>query len=318
MLPESPIALKKIRPPPIACLRPDFPEWLSPMLARPCLIALLLLLPAALTHALSYQAAMNHAEWLTSSSPFECKLWQPIPFYGDAVFQHEAGTTPVFFLAPQQPDMRRGKASLKVKPPVWDAQRPVTELGYVAVTESLQPIRLDEKLSTRLLTELYEGMAPEFTRRSRFADDVTVNVQLSSVNFRRAYRQYRDCLAQLLPVNFEQIARSRLHFETAQWELTPAARERLDLVVRYVKADSSVSGFYIDGYTDDVGRRLYNLELSRKRAETVTRYLIANGVDEALITTRYHGERYPVAKNDGPANRAKNRRVTLRLERDGF
>jgi outer membrane protein OmpA-like peptidoglycan-associated protein len=89
-------------------------------------------------------------------------------------------------------------------------------------------------------------------------------------------------------------------------------------MVQYVKADPSVTSFYIDGHTDSMGRRLANLELSKKRAEVVTQFLVANGVDEAMITTRYHGERYPVADNSNAKNRADNRRVTIRLEREGF
>ena len=45
-------------------------------------------------------------------------------------------------------------------------------------------------------------------------------------------------------------------------------------------------------------------------------YLQANGVPEAQITLRFHGERYPLVRNDSAAARAKNRRVTLRLERE--
>ena len=72
-------------------------------------------------------------------------------------------------------------------------------------------------------------------------------------------------------MNFEQINRSRVHFITAKFELTRDAKTQLDDVVRYVKADSSVTGFYIDGHTDSIGRRLYNLELSKQRAEAVTK-----------------------------------------------
>ncbi|NIR97259.1 MAG: OmpA family protein, partial [Gammaproteobacteria bacterium] len=66
---------------------------------------------------------------------------------------------------------------------------------------------------------------------------------LSSVNFRRAYEQYRDCLADLLPVNFEQIKRSRVHFRTAQHELTAGSREKLAHIVEYVQAENTVTGF---------------------------------------------------------------------------
>jgi outer membrane protein OmpA-like peptidoglycan-associated protein len=159
-------------------------------------------------------------------------------------------------------------------------------------------------------------MSPVFSRPSWYAEDEQIELFLSSVNFRKAYGQYVGCLAELLPVNFEQINRSRIYFSTAKFALTGASQLKLDHVVQYVKADPSVTGFYIDGHTDNVGRRLFNLELSKQRADTITKYLIANGVDEALITTRHHGERYPVKDNSNAKNRLVNRRVTIRLERD--
>jgi flagellar motor protein MotB len=41
----------------------------------------------------------------------------------------------------------------------------------------------------------------------------------------------------------------------------------------------------------------------------------ANGIQESQVTVRFHGERYPLAPNTNNANRAKNRRVAVRLER---
>jgi outer membrane protein OmpA-like peptidoglycan-associated protein len=261
---------------------------------------------------------MHEAEWRLQSSPFECRMWQPVPDFGDAVFANRAGEEQSFFLAPIRQTMEAGKASLVVKPPHWDESRSRVDMGLVRVNNSATPIKLGKNHSYQLLNELYQGMSPEFTRNSSFQPDEKVQLALSSINFRRAYVQYRDCLAQLLPVNFEQISRSRIQFKTAAAELTSSSITRLEHMVQYVKADTSVSGFYIDGHTDDVGRRLYNLELSQKRAQAVTDYLVARGVDEDKITMRYHGERYPVVKNNSAANRATNRRVTIRLERDSL
>jgi outer membrane protein OmpA-like peptidoglycan-associated protein len=276
-----------------------------------------LLLIALPVSAITYQPSMNYAEWRLELSPFACRMWQPIPYYGDAVFHYRAGEEQQFFLKPNKPAMRKGKAALKVNAPVWDDSRTKVDLGYVPVKGGEQPVKLSGKLATKLLSELYGGMSPELTRQSWYADDVRVTVALSSVNFRKAFNQYQDCLVNLLPVNFDQIARSRIHFKTGKWELTGASRERLDQVVLYVKADPSVTSFFIDGHTDTVGKRLANLELSKKRAETVTAYLAKHGIDENLITTRYHGEAYPLASNKTAAGRKQNRRVTLRLGRDG-
>ena len=272
---------------------------------------------AASVQAVTYMPSMNEAEWRLQLSPFECRMWQPIPVFGDAVFSSRAGERQRFYLAPKKQMMKQGKAKLVSAAPVWDAGRKKVDLGYVGVN-AVTSVKLDENMSLRLLNELYDGMSPVFARRASFASSEQIRVGLSSINFRRAYKQYRDCLVSLLPVNFEQIKRTRLHFKTAKFDLTPRARGVLDNIVRYVKADTTVTGFFIDGHTDSVGRRLYNLDLSKNRAEAVTKYLVAKGIDEAMITTRYHGERYPVVNNSNSKNRAANRRVTVRLERDGF
>jgi chemotaxis protein MotB len=56
-----------------------------------------------------------------------------------------------------------------------------------------------------------------------------------------------------------------------------------------------------------------NLILSQKRADSVTQYLIAQGVNPALVASRGYGDADPVASNATPAGRAQNRRVELTL-----
>ena len=82
-----------------------------------------------------------------------------------------------------------------------------------------------------------------------------------------------------------------------------------------MNADSTVTAIYVDGHTDSSGRRIYNRRLSKARAEAVTDYLIKGGIPATIIQTRYHGERYPVVKNTSKANKAQNRRTTVRLMR---
>jgi outer membrane protein OmpA-like peptidoglycan-associated protein len=59
----------------------------------------------------------------------------------------------------------------------------------------------------------------------------------------------------------------------------------------------------------------YNLALSRRRAETVARELIGQGLHRERVTIQAYGEARPVAPNlnpdgtDNPAGRARNRRV---------
>jgi outer membrane protein OmpA-like peptidoglycan-associated protein len=104
-------------------------------------------------------------------------------------------------------------------------------------------------------------------------------------------------------------------FALGQDGLSEANRQALKDIARYVLADNEVNAIYVDGYTDNVGQRNENIELSRKRAEQVALYLIHLGVNPDIIALRYHGDYYPLAPNNSNDNRAKNRRVTVRLDK---
>lgn len=280
-----------------------------------CAVSAAVLLLPSLAWSLSYRAPMDEAQWITDLSVFECRMTQPIPIYGEAVFAYRAGEYQRFFLKSFPSPMSKGKALLVSNASEWKPGLSLP-IGDVGVSSSKQPIKLKKKLATRLLAELEKGKAPAFTRMSWYGEDEMIDVSLSSVAFRAAYQQYRDCLANLLPVNFDQIRRTRVHFATDKSDITPETKRKLDLIILYTKADPTVNGFYVDGHTDNIAARLYNLELSKRRAEAVNSYLSKNGIADDDITLRYHGERYPVKKNNSATNRRYNRRVTIRLEKE--
>lgn len=280
-------------------------------------VAVVVVLGSALpVQALSYGARMDEAEWIVDSSIFKCTMRQPIPYYGEAVFTTRAGEREEFYFHSVPGPMSNGDAVLVSEPPVWKPELPRVPMGTVPVTMDAQPIKLGAARARQLLAELEKGKAPRFTRMSWFGRDEKIDVEISSVHFQESYRIYRQCLAALLPVNFEQIRRTRVQFENDKWDITPKAREKLDLIVMYAKADREVNAFYVDGHTDDSHTRVYNLDLSKKRAESVSQYLVKAGLPQDAITVRYHGERYPLLPNRNATNRAINRRVTIRLEKE--
>lgn len=67
----------------------------------------------------------------------------------------------------------------------------------------------------------------------------------------------------------------------------------------------------IEGHTDSDGDNAANDALSLARATAVRDALITAGVERGMLRVRGHGERRPVAPNDTPANKARNRRVDL-------
>lgn len=285
-----------------------------PLAVQWLLLSLALLSPA-LSQAVTFKAGLENTDWQLSASQFECELSQSIPDFGRAIFTHKAGETLEFMLDSQQAVLSGRETQVIAESPPWMPGTSSRTLGAVK-TPSSGKLKVSHKLANEVLVTLYKGQTPAFTNSRWHGTGESVKVAISAVNFQAAYKSYQECVSSLLPVNYRQIARSAVLFPSAQWRLSDATKKRLELIATYIKADPSVNAIYVDGHSDNLGRRLANRDLSRERAEEVTRFLTKLGVNEDMVTTRYHGERYPVVKNVGEANRARNRRVTIRLERD--
>ena len=67
------------------------------------------------------------------------------------------------------------------------------------------------------------------------------------------------------------------------------------------------------GHTDSTGSDEYNLDLSRRRAESVSNYLVSRGVARARVESIGYGEEFPIADNGTEAGRSQNRRVEIRI-----
>jgi peptidoglycan-associated lipoprotein len=65
----------------------------------------------------------------------------------------------------------------------------------------------------------------------------------------------------------------------------------------------------LEGHTDERGSREYNIGLGERRAQTVRRALLVQGVAEAQITTVSYGEERPAVAGSDEAAYAQNRRV---------
>lgn len=285
-------------------------------LLRSILVSVLLAGFAASASAVTFRADIDDSRWDLEASRFNCTLSQAVPKFGKAVFFREAGEKVVFSLEPTQKDAVVGVATLVAEASPWQPGMQPEMIGSIQADAGSGALKVASSQARHMLTALYRGMMPTFTSNSWYGTREPVRVGISSANFQSAYDDYMGCVSNLLPVNYRQIARTAVLFPSAHFVLSDATRARLDLIVEYVKTDTTVNKVYVDGHSDSLGRRLLNRDLSKRRAETVSGYLNRQGIDEEMIVTRYHGERYPVVKNNSKANRARNRRVTIRLERE--
>lgn len=116
---------------------------------------------------------------------------------------------------------------------------------------------------------------------------------------------------------------SDVTFDFDKATLRQEGRAALDTLARLIEATGGDGRITIEGHTDSHGDDAYNLDLSRRRAESVKAYLVQQGVAEARLHTVGLGEQRPVAPNarpdgsDDEAGRQRNRRVEVVLPETG-
>lgn len=282
------------------------------MLRLPLALLLGLALPA---QALTFQTRMENVRWAVDGDKFECRLSQQVDGYGEAMFVRRAGERPVFQLSAWSDLMRPGPARLFNDAPPWRPGTAAQVLGSGTVSAGPTVLQLPYQQAGQMLAGLSAGLQPTI-QRSSISDAGQITVVVSSVGYRQAWEDFQSCSNGLLPMNIDQISRSAIGFPAGGAALDAEGRRKLDVALAYIEADADISRIQLDGHSDNTGDRLSNRELSRQRVLAIQAYLVERGVDEALISTRFHGERYPVAANNSADGRARNRRVTLRLEKN--
>ncbi len=105
-----------------------------------------------------------------------------------------------------------------------------------------------------------------------------------------------------------------LYFPTGEQRVVLSAEQRSTFSdIIYYLDNVSESNLSVSGHTDNSGSEAGNIRLSRKRAEFVMEYLIANGINGARLSAKGLGPNSPVASNDTAEGKAQNRRVEVVL-----
>ena len=87
---------------------------------------------------------------------------------------------------------------------------------------------------------------------------------------------------------------------------TPTLQKVSEILVRYPH-----TVIHVVGHTDSLGSEGYNMELSRRRAQSVVDYFVSRGISPSRLVTVGRGEGEPRATNDTEAGRQLNRRVEI-------
>ncbi len=103
-----------------------------------------------------------------------------------------------------------------------------------------------------------------------------------------------------------------LQFVANKAELLPDEKNRLDQIAQLLKKVPK-NQILIEGHTARVGDESDEMQLSLDRAHTIVAEMTARGLSKGQFITKGSGGTKPVADNDTPEGRARNRRVEITI-----
>lgn len=160
-----------------------------------------------------------------------------------------------------------------------------------------------EAIAAKLEADAYLSRAQTDTATTR----VAVEVAIQNARNIDARQTERGLVLTLGGVLFD--------FDSA--DLTADAQLSVARVAGFLIALSNRNAV-VEGHADNTGRADYNLELSKRRAESISAALVESGVEADRLAAEGYGSSFPVASNDTAEGREKNRRVEIVILKPGL
>ena len=110
----------------------------------------------------------------------------------------------------------------------------------------------------------------------------------------------------------QKIILKNIFFDTDSFNLKPTSVSELNKLIAFLNTNPKIK-IEIGGHTDNVGKPVYNLDLSMKRAKSVYSFLTAHGIVALRLTYKGFGDTVPIATNDNEEGRAQNRRTEMKI-----
>jgi outer membrane protein OmpA-like peptidoglycan-associated protein len=185
----------------------------------------------------------------------------------------------------------------------------------LSVTVDIRNLSRNEKTSVlakrdkdgNLIVELREGDRYEIDVNKKGYTYFNTKVDAEKSNKNKKLDIKLDLLTTKTKMIFNNIT-----FETNSADLKANSYEELARLVKFMNDNPDI---YIEtsAHTDDQGSDVYNINLSMKRAQTVADYLSGQSIDKKRLIPKGYGKSMPLVPNTSDENRAKNRRVELRI-----
>ena len=264
-----------------------------------------------------YIAKVENSTWqLKDENRLQCTLSHKLPGYGEAMFSSIASKqlNMEFELDMLRLPKSYGVAVVYSVPPKWMPGQVQRTIADMTIRKQYNG-DLPEKAAWTMLTELEKGFWPTIYYQDWYNQYDKVAVGLNAINFAVPYEQFAECVGNLLPYSFQDIAYTVLTYQFNNTNLTKYSQKRLAMIGEYLKEDTDLELVLLDGYTDSFGGRAINKQISIRRAVEIKAFFSSMGVAPERIEITGHGERRHSSPNTNESTRAKNRRVVIRMSK---
>ena len=113
-------------------------------------------------------------------------------------------------------------------------------------------------------------------------------------------------------VDGQSIVLQNLYFDFDSYKLTEKSRHELKRLIHFLNINPDLK-FEIEGHTDAEGEKVYNDELSQKRAEEVVSFLVSAGISKSRMRAIGYGSSKPVILESSSSQTYLNRRIVFRV-----
>jgi len=202
--------------------------------------------------------------------------------------------------------------NLKIQKAEADAKL-LAESRAAAAQAELQR-KLDEKdLSAKLLEKKIKDLEEKSRQDSLLK--VKEMAQLSAKDSLTAnkLKQMEEDLKNLGSSSVK-LTLENVQFKVGANTLASSSFLTLNQLVSILKSNTQWKSLTITGHTDNMGADAANLKLSQSRVNSVKTYLVSKGIRTSKLQAIGKGESAPVATNDTPEGRQKNRRVEFEIK----